>query len=253
MGNLPRDGSAIAVGPGSGGAMADGTAPACMELDTADSLLDSRDMACADYAGNEADCGMFDDADFEADYLCCACGGGTFPGTGEDGTLGYAIQLGRPEGDDYIVTTTGAAQVDGDSGDDTLEDHNAEVFFLGQAGSDTLISRNGKDALWGGNPIGIQSCTDTAFTGVNGESCTDMEMFPALCGAADDLTPMAESYADVGCCICGGGMAGGISTIAGTNVVSDIGATPTPTFGDQDTYVIYPTTDSSIDLMWIEA
>ena len=76
MGNLPRDGSAIAVGPGSGGAMADGTAPACMELDAADSLLDSRDMDCSAYTGNEADCGMFDDADFEADYLCCACGGG---------------------------------------------------------------------------------------------------------------------------------------------------------------------------------
>lgn len=36
-------------------------------------------------------------------------------------------------------------------------------------------------------------------------------------------------------------------------MASDIQATPTPTIGDQDTYVIYPTTDKSIDLMWIEA
>lgn len=223
MGNLPTDGSPIAVGPGLGdGTDVDPTAPACVDLD-ANGETDSAGDACTDYAGAEATCGDFDDADFDADYMCCACGGGTFPGTGE-AMAGVALQNGRPIGDDYIVTTTGAVTVDGDSGDDTLEDHDAEAFLIGNAGSDTLISRNGKDALWGGNAFGIQACADGGYTDTEGNGCSwyETNFATALCGTYDVLTVGGEMYAAVECCICGGGTAGGVSLISAQNVASDI-------------------------------
>ena len=178
---------------------------------------------------------MFDDADFDANYLCCACGGGTFAGDGEyDAPAeGVARQVGRPIRGDHIVTTTGAVEVDGDTGDDTLEDHDAEVFFIGNAGSDTLISRNGKDALWGGNAFGIQGCTDTAYTDSAGNGCDWYETNGAAnCGTFDVLSPVgSEMYADIGCCICGGGSsAGGFTSIAALNGASDIN--PGTTIGD---------------------
>ena len=255
-GNLQSDGSAIAIGPGNGAGTAVPTAaPACVSLDIADGETDSAGMSCTNYATVEDTCGDFDDADFDANFMCCECGGGTFPGTGE-AAAGYALQAGRPFGDDHIVTTTGAAQVDGDSGDDILEDHNAEAFLIGNAGSDTLISRNGKDALWGGNAFAIQACVDTAYTDSEGNGCSwyETNFATALCGTYDVLSPAgSEMYADVGCCICGGGNALAISPFTAMNTASSIQATPTPTIGDQDTYVIYPTTEKTIDLMWIEA
>jgi hypothetical protein len=108
-GNLPTDGSPIAIGPGDGaGTDVDPTAPACVDLDITNSETDSAGAACTSYMGAEATCGTLDDADFDANYMCCACGGGTFPGTGE-AAEGVALQVGRPIFDDYIVTTTGAA------------------------------------------------------------------------------------------------------------------------------------------------
>ena len=65
----------------------------------------------------------------------------------------------------YLVTTTGAVVLDGMGGDDVLEDHNAEAFLAGGAGNDRLISRNGRDALWGGNPFKLSDCTDDTFAG----------------------------------------------------------------------------------------
>ena len=263
MGNLQLDGSRIAIGPGTGDGMdADGTTPMCMNLDAAATppLLDSSGMDCTTYMADTSTCGTLDDADFDADYLCCACGGGTFPGVGE--AAGVRVQLGRPVNDDHIVATTGAVQIDGDSGNDILEDHNAEAFLIGNAGSDTLISRNGKDALWGGNAFGIMGCMDGAYTATDSADCSTYEGNPAACGAFDTIgdDPLSNSYADIECCICGGGSGSMITTFTATNTASNLDpdamAMPTPetfTIGDQDTYVIYPTTDKTLSRMWVEA
>ena len=62
--------------------------------------------------------------------------------------------------DNYMVTTIGRTILDGNSGDDILEDHNAEAGLIGSQGNDKLISRNGRDVLWGGNIFGLTSCLD---------------------------------------------------------------------------------------------
>ena len=76
---------------------------------------------------------------------------------------GSSTSIGRAFGDandNYMVTTIGRTLLDGGPGDDILEDHNAEAGLIGGQGSDRLISRNGRDALWGGNAFGISTCTD---------------------------------------------------------------------------------------------
>ena len=60
-----------------------------------------------------------------------------------------------------MVATIGRAIFDGREGDDILEDHNAEAVFIGSSGNDRLISRNGRDYLWGGNIFGVTSCLNT--------------------------------------------------------------------------------------------
>ena len=50
-----------------------------------------------------------------------------------------------------MVALSGRIILDGREGDDILEDHNAEALLMGGAGNDRLISRNGRDTLWGGN------------------------------------------------------------------------------------------------------
>ena len=63
--------------------------------------------------------------------------------------------------DNHLIATIGRALLEGFEGDDILEDHNAETSAVGSAGNDRLISRNGRDFLWGGNPFGLTTCTDT--------------------------------------------------------------------------------------------
>ena len=59
-----------------------------------------------------------------------------------------------------MIATTGAVVLDGAGGDDILEDHDAEALLIGGAGDDRLISRNGRDALWGGNAFTYMWCED---------------------------------------------------------------------------------------------
>ena len=60
-----------------------------------------------------------------------------------------------------MVATIGRAVIDGMTGDDILEDHGAEAILIGGSGNDKLISRNGRDALWGGNLFALTTCSDT--------------------------------------------------------------------------------------------
>ena len=54
--------------------------------------------------------------------------------------------------------------IEGNPGNDILEDHDAEALLVGEEGNDRLISRNGRDALIGGNLFGLLSC-DNVDTG----------------------------------------------------------------------------------------
>ena len=76
-----------------------------------------------------------------------------------------------------MVTTIGRTVFDGLLGDDILEDHNAEAGLIGGQGNDRLISRNGRDALWGGNVFGVTSCMNCvdAATDSRGSSCAAYE------------------------------------------------------------------------------
>ena len=47
-------------------------------IDATGGALDVDDLDCATgYDGKEGDCGLYDDADFDAHAMCCACGGGS--------------------------------------------------------------------------------------------------------------------------------------------------------------------------------
>ena len=162
-------------------------------------LMDANGNGCAWYADFPAMCGFFDDSDFTAIEDCCECGvnvGATA------NPINGAIASADGDGDaNYMVTTTGAVVLDGMGGDDVLEDHNAEAFLAGGAGSDRLISRNGRDALWGGNPFKLSDCTDeSTFTDDLGNTnCGYYNLNPQMCGNFDTPTFSAAGN----CCICG--------------------------------------------------
>ena len=50
----------------------------CVDSDVYFGWTDSYGDGCDWYVGNEEWCGDYDDADFWANYDCCACGGGMF-------------------------------------------------------------------------------------------------------------------------------------------------------------------------------
>ena len=89
--------------------------------------------------------------------------------------------------DNYMVATSGTVVLDGGLGDDILEDHNARATLIGNEGSDRLISRNGRDALWGGNAFGLLACEDTdTMNDSEGNDCDDYRYFAgANCGNFD--------------------------------------------------------------------
>ena len=176
------------------------------------------------------------------DNLYTIGGNQLLPGLGLPYSFINADNLGN-----YIVTTNGNIMVLGQGGDDILEDHGAQAMMLGYAGSDRLISRGGRDALWGGNVFGVSECisTDTDVDS-EGNACLWYERFPEYCGNYD----VADTFdAKTECCICGGGMTGGLVAVTfGSNNPTTFGADgEIENLGDQDTYVIYPTTEKSLD------
>ena len=58
-------------GSGSGS----GSVHHCQDMDTPESE-DSRSGGCMQYMEDPLSCGLYDDEDFTANELCCACGGG---------------------------------------------------------------------------------------------------------------------------------------------------------------------------------
>ena len=77
--------------------------------------------------------------------------------------------------DNYLIATLGTPLLDGVDGDDILEDHDAEALLFGGSGNDRLISRNGRDNLWGGNTFGLTTCADLddGEQDENSNSCSD--------------------------------------------------------------------------------
>ena len=84
--------------------------------------------------------------------------------------------------------------------------------------------------------------------------CTDYEADPDLCGVYD-LPAGSGLFLSVGaiCCICGGGVASTAdpasimvdSAVAESNLATDL-STGMFTLGDQDLYVVYPTTEKAL-------
>lgn len=67
---------------------------------------------------------------------------------------GNAAGLMEYDGDgteEVIVATVGASIIDSADENDVIEDHNGQSLLVGGPANDTLISRGGRDALWGGN------------------------------------------------------------------------------------------------------
>ena len=50
--------------------------------DTSYGATDDGGDACTWYDSNQSDCGNYDDTDFFANTMCCACGGGSSTGSG---------------------------------------------------------------------------------------------------------------------------------------------------------------------------
>ena len=77
--------------------------------------------------------------------------------------------------------------------------------MIGGAGNDRLISRNGRDSLWGGNAFGYRYCLDDVAAAATDElsnaDCSYYETNPEECGNWDDDDWTAKDF----CCICGGG------------------------------------------------
>jgi hypothetical protein len=227
-------------------------------------MEDANMNTCSWYESFPALCGFYDvPMTFIADTDCCECGANV--GATADPTLGAIASADGDAMANYMVTTTGAVVLDGMGGDDVLEDHNAEALLAGGAGNDRLISRNGRDALWGGNPFRLNECTDGITTEVdeNGNGCGYYNINPQMCGNFDVDAVFAA--ADL-CCICGHASTTGAYTVAGMTTTGENVATmydvetlvlpfrtdtmpPKITVamvGDADTYVIYPTTEKSL-------
>lgn len=167
---------------------------------TSGTNMDANGNECAWYADFPAMCGFFDvAAGFTAITECCECGVNV--AASADPINGAIASADGDAMDNYLVTTTGAVVLDGMDGDDVLEDHNAEAFLAGGAGNDRLISRNGRDALWGGNPFKLSGCMDlSTFTDDLGNTnCGYYNLNPQMCGNFDTPTFAAADN----CCICG--------------------------------------------------
>ena len=156
-----------------------------------------------------------------------------------------------------IVATVGANIIDSDDENDFIEDHNGQSLLVGGAANDTLVSRGGRDALWGGNDFMYNMCVDRTWPNdgtddipdANGETdCTEYETDPTICGVYDVFDPddfFMSVFAGSICCICGGGSASSANTITTENADTDL-STGNFTLGDQDLYVIYPTTEKPL-------
>lgn len=158
-----------------------------------------------------------------------------------------------------IVATVGANIIDSDDGNDFIEDHNGQSLLVGGPANDTLVSRGGRDALWGGNDFMYNACVDrtwptdmtsTDIPDANGDTdCTNYEADPLTCGTFDVIDPTGDLllsvFADRICCICGGGTADTANTVSTENAATDL-STGMFTLGDPDLYVIYPTTEKPL-------
>lgn len=169
---------------------------------TSGTNMDANMNMCAWYADFPAMCGFFDVAmTFVANVDCCECGVNV--AASMDPINGAIASADGDMEANYLVTTTGAVVLDGMGGDDVLEDHNAEAFLAGGAGNDRLISRNGRDALWGGNPFKLSDCIDVAFgtdlDSLSNPDCVYYNVNPQMCGNFDTTDFTVAEF----CCICG--------------------------------------------------
>mmetsp|Transcript_16703 Transcript_16703/g.52019 ORF Transcript_16703/g.52019 Transcript_16703/m.52019 type:complete len:221 (+) Transcript_16703:180-842(+) len=98
--------AATLAGPGAAAKLTMNDNVDCLEhpktevcVDADDGALDFGGVRCAGYSkhGNDEWCGKYDDGDFDAASMCCACGGGTLPTPKCNCDLGYHPENGKCE------------------------------------------------------------------------------------------------------------------------------------------------------------
>eukprot|EP00939_MAST-03C_sp_MAST-3C-sp1_P000514 g514.t1 len=155
----------------------------CRDIDYRD-VKDSRNERCATGYGEHetGSCGMFNDADFDSDHLCCDCGGGRL----ENCTvLSSQAQDSQGNGCDFYDEDPGKCGLFDDGS------FTASVFCCGCGG--------------GKNSRCVNNDNNGALKDSNGYTCKDYDLhLPSFkCGLYDD----ADFSAIELCCKCGGGSA----------------------------------------------
>ena len=150
--------------------------------------LDNRGRGCDAYNGATADCGRYDDFDFVASSLCCACGGGlredvavTGWGVLDPSIVGQRVTTrGSPPPPPELVNTPGNRVI--------VVDGNTDTSGWNPSNSSSSSSGSCADGDWSGQ------------RDARGYGCAAYPD-PSLCGVFDNLDFVASTL----CCACGGG------------------------------------------------
>lgn len=150
--------------------------------DTNGGALDSGSDSCRWYYGQELRCGDFDDSNFVASTMCCACGGGCF------NTNGAALDSGL-DGCTYYNGSSSGPAGNTRSSCGIFDDSNFDA-------SDMCCGCGG-------------GCTNTNGVALDSgfDNCNWYIGSTSLCGSFDDSNFVAATM----CCACGGGSRAGQS------------------------------------------
>ena len=219
--------------------------------DTDNGAADSYGDTCASwYDAYPSSCGGYDDDDFVAGDMCCACGGGS-TGSSDDGGDDGSADDGGDDGSADDGGDGGEECVNDDSVGDSYGDtcsswydaypsscggYDTEDFVAAElccacGGGSTGSGDDGGDdgsADDGGDGGGV-CVNDDSTSDSYGDTCSSWyDAYPSSCGGYDDDDFVAAEQ----CCACGGGDTGGLFTpgsndITASYVKHKINAAPT--------------------------
>ena len=144
------------------------------------SVTDAYGDTCQWYDDNAESCGLYDDNDFIAAYMCCVCGGGLLGGDCEDQDQVVSDAYG--DGCAWYNDNTDQCGVYDD------DDFTAAILCCSCGGG------------LGGNELSY-CYDDTSVTDAYGDGCEWYDDNQDSCGSYDDDDFIASSA----CCSCGGG------------------------------------------------
>ena len=157
--------------------------------DTNNGALNSRSDNCSWYVGDESSCGDYDDDDFVAKEICCACNGGS-----------------SPVDPDEVLTEYTCSNLDNgavDSGFDDCSWYDNHQGSCGEYDDDDFIADRMCCACVESN-ANEESCIHSSYGALDSrdDSCVWYATHEASCGDFDD----DDFVASVMCCQCGGGI-----------------------------------------------